>query len=426
MTTNADIVIVGAGAAGIAAARRLATSGLSTMVLEATGRIGGRAWTCDVAGLHLDLGCGWLHSADRNPWTRVAEAAGFAVDRRTPAWGRQYRDLGFSQAEQAAATQAFTDWRRRMMETPPASDCAADALEPDGEWNAYLQATIGFLTGAGLERISVADYIAYDAASTSFNWRAPAGYGSLVAASLPRSIDLRLSTPVESIELDSRAVVLATPVGAVRAGAAILTVSTAVLAGGTIMLPRALDPWRHAAAHLPLGRNEKLFLEITGDSPFVPETRVLGNPRDRRTGVYYIRPFGWPVIECFLGDQGARMVEEMGLAAGYAHATDQLAALFGSAVCRSLRPLVASSWSRMTHIGGAYSYALPGHAAARGDLARPFEQRLFFAGEATHVHDYSTAHGAYDSGVRAAEEAIAALTSVAGMNATKRGSSGSS
>ena len=83
MTTNADIVIVGAGAAGIAAARRLA---LSAMVLEATGRIGGRAWTSDVAGLHLDLGCGWLHSADRNPWTRVAEAAGFAIDRRAPAW----------------------------------------------------------------------------------------------------------------------------------------------------------------------------------------------------------------------------------------------------------------------------------------------------------------------------------------------------
>ena len=350
MTTNADIVIVGAGAAGIAAARRLA---LSAMVLEATGRIGGRAWTSDVAGLHLDLGCGWLHSADRNPWTHVAEAAGFAVDRRTPAWGRQYRDLGFSQVEQAAATQAFADWRRRMMKTPPTSDYAADALEPNGEWNVYLQAMNGFLTGASLERISVADYIAYEAASTGSNWRAPAGYGSLVAASLPHPIDLRLSTPVESIELDSRAVVLATPVGDVRARAAILTVSTAVLAGGTILLPRALDPWRHAAARLPLGRNEKLFLEIIGDSAFVPETRVLGNPRDRSTGVYYIRPFGWPVIECFLGDQGARMVEEMGPAAGFAHATDQLAALFGSAVCRSLRPLVASSWSRMTHVGGA-------------------------------------------------------------------------
>ena len=408
MSTDADVVIVGAGAAGIAAARRLATSGLSAMLLEATARIGGRAWTCDVAGLHLDLGCGWLHSADRNPWTRIAEAAGFAVDRRT-AWGRQYRDLGFSQAEQAAATQAFAAWQQRMMKTPPASDCAADALEPDGDWNAYLQAMSGFLTGAGLERISVADYIAYDAASTGCNWRVPAGYGSLVAASLPRPIDLRLSTPVESIGLDSRTVVMATPVGAVSARAAILTVSTAVLAGGAITLPRGVDPWREAAARLPLGRNEKLFLEIAGDSSFAPETRVLGNPRDRGTGVYYIRPFGWPVIECFLGDQGARMVEEMGPAAGFAHATDQLVALFGSAVSRSLRPLVASSWSRMTHVGGAYSHALPGHAAAREDLARPFEQRLFFAGEATHVHDYSTAHGAHDSGVRAAEEAIAAL-----------------
>ena len=297
-----------------------------------------------------------------------------------------------------------------MMNRPPATDCATDALEPDGEWNAYLQAMSGFLTGAGLERISVADYLAYDAASTSCNWRAPAGYGSLVAASLPRPIDLRLSTPVESIELDPGAVVLATPVGAVRARAAILTVSTAVLAGGTITLPRGLDAWRQAAARLPLGRNEKLFLEITGDSPFVPETRVLGNPRDRGTGVYYIRPLGWPVIECFFGDQGARIVEDMGPAAGFAHAIDQLVALFGSAVSHSLRPLVASSWSRMTYVGGAYSHALPGHAAARGDLAHPFEERLFFAGEATHVHDYSTAHGAYDSGLRAAEEAIAALT----------------
>ena len=265
MNANTDVVIVGAGAAGVAAARRLATSGLSAMVLEATARVGGRAWTCEVAGLHLDLGCGWLHSADRNPWTRIAEAAGFAVDRRPPAWGRQYRDLGFSQPEQGAAARAFADWRRRLMETPPASDCAADILEPNGEWNAYLQIMSGFLNGAGLERLSVADYIAYDTASTGCNWRLPAGYGSLVAASLPRPIELRLSTPVESIELDSRAVVLTTPIGAVRARAAILTVSTAVLAGGTILLPRALDPWRHAAACLPPGRNEKLFLEITSE-----------------------------------------------------------------------------------------------------------------------------------------------------------------
>jgi len=63
----------------------------------------------------------------------------------------------------------------------------------------------------------------------------------------------------------------------------------------------------------------------------------------------------------------------------------------------------------MTHIGGAYSHALPGHAGARQELARPFEQRVFFAGEATHPFDFSTAHGAHDSGVRAADEVIAEL-----------------
>jgi monoamine oxidase len=409
LSADTDVVIVGAGAAGIAAARRLVTSGLSAIVLEATARVGGRAWTCHVAGSSLDLGCGWLHSADRNPWTRIAEATGFVVDRRPPAWGKQYEDLGFSQAEQAAARRAYAAWDQRMTMAPPASDCAADALEPEGEWNAYLQALSGFISGAGLERISVADYTAYDDASTGCNWRAPAGYGALIAASLPHPVDLRLSAPVDAIELDRRGVELATPLGAVRARAAIVTVSTAVLAGGAIGLPRELDAWRHAAACLPLGRNEKLFLEIVGEGPFMPETRVIGNPRDSRTGVYYIRPFGWSVIECFVGDEGARMVEDMGPAAGFAYAIDQLAALFGSSVRRNLRPLVASNWGQMTYVGGAYSHALPGNVGARKDLALPFEQRLFFAGEAAHAHDFSTAHGAYESGLRAAEEAIAAL-----------------
>ena len=298
-----------------------------------------------------------------------------------------------------------------MATAPPASDCAADALEPEGEWNAYLQAISGFMNGAALEHVSVADYTAYDAASTGYNWRSPAGYGTVIAASLPHPIDLRLSTPVQSIELDGRGVEVTTPVGAVRARAAILTVSTAVLAGSTIRLPPGLDAWRHAAAYLPLGRDEKLFLETVGEISFASETRVIGNPRDRRTGVYLIRPFGWPVIECFMGGEGAQMVEEMGPAAGFAHAIDQLSGLFGSGARRNLHPLVASNWGRMTCVGGAYSHALPGHAAARKDLARPFEQRVFFAGEATHTYDFSTAHGAYDSGVRAAEEATVALTS---------------
>ncbi|HEY3621052.1 MAG TPA: FAD-dependent oxidoreductase [Roseiarcus sp.] len=135
MSAGADIVIVGAG---VDATRRLATSGFSTLMLEATTRVGGRAWTYDVAGMRLDLGCGWLHSADRNPWTRIAEAAGFAVDRRAPAWGRQYHDIGFSQTEQAAARRAYAAWEQRMAAAQPASDCAADALERGHEFGSHL------------------------------------------------------------------------------------------------------------------------------------------------------------------------------------------------------------------------------------------------------------------------------------------------
>jgi len=102
-------------------------------------------------------------------------------------------------------------------------------------------------------------------------------------------------------------------------------------------------------------------------------------------------------------------VEESGSAAGFDFAIEQLCALFGSAIRGTLRPLAASSWSQTKRIGGAYSYALPGHASARIALARPFDDRLFFAGEATSSGDFSTAHGAHDSGVRAADEAIAAI-----------------
>jgi monoamine oxidase len=409
MNSDFDVAIIGGGAAGIGAARQLAASAHSTLMLEATSRLGGRAWTNQIGGHPLDLGCGWLHSGDRNSWTRIAEEAGLAVDRRPAKWGVQHRHLGFSPREQKEAGEAFDAWFERLSVAPPPSDRASDALPSAGEWNGYLEAISGFISGAPLNRISVADYLAYDSASTGVNWRAPQGYGDLIVASVPSRTALRLSTPVEAIALEPRGVVIKTPRGDVHAKTAILTVSTAVLAGDAIKLPKALDPWLDAASGLPLGRNEKLYLEVVGESPFAAETHVLGDPRDPRTAAYSIRPFSRPVIECFFGAEGAQMIEERGLTAGFDYAIEQLAALFGAEARRSLRPLIASSWSRATRIGGAYSYALPGHATARLQLARPFEERLFFAGEATSVQDFSTAHGAHDSGVRAANEALDAL-----------------
>lgn len=404
-----DVVIVGGGAAGIGAARHLAASGLSILLLEASPRLGGRAWTQEIAGLTLDLGCGWMHSAEKNAWVGIANDAGIQVDQSRAAWGSQYRNLGFSPAEQAAARQNFEDWMRRLVEVCKTTDRASDALDPNNPWNHYLRAIVGFISGGDLDAMSATDYLAYDEASTESNWRSPTGLGALIAGSFPAGVALRLATPVQAIGLEAPGVTVTTPRGTLRARAALLTVSTAVLAGESITLPVQLDPWREAAKLLPLGHNEKLFFEILGEVPFEKENQVLGNPRATCTGSYYLRPMDLPVVECFLGGESAVMAQRDGTTAAFAFALDQLSALFGADIRRKLRPLLASAWGRTTYVGGAYSYAVPGHADARRVLARPCEQRLFFAGEATHVNEFSTAHGAHDSGVRAAQELIAAL-----------------
>jgi len=408
--TEPDVVVMGAGAAGVGAACGLVEAGLSVMLLEALPRVGGRGWTQMAAGLALDMGCGWLHSGDRNPWTAIAEAQGKTVDRRTSAWGEQFRDLGFPPAEQAAAHASFERWSERVRSSPPASDGAADAIEPGDRWRAYLDALSGYISGDELTRISARDYAAYDRASSDCNWRVPTGYGALIAGSLPSGAAIRLSAPVRKVAIDRSGVLLDTDAGSLSARAVIVTVSTHVLAGDAIGWPAALDPWREAARCVPLGANEKLFLAIDGDGPFEPETHLIGDPHDPATASFYIRPLGSPVIECFLGGLGARRAEAMGRDAAFAHAIDQLVSLFGASARRHLRPLAGSDWAATPSIGGGYSHALPGEAHARALLARPFEDRLFFAGEATHATDFSTAHGAYQSGLRAAGEAVAALT----------------
>lgn len=408
---DVDVVIVGGGAAGIGAARTLARErpDFRVWLVEADSRLGGRACTREFRGLELDLGAGWLHSADRNAWTRIAEEAGIAIDRTPPAWGQQFRDAGFSKEERVAARRALDEWTKRLQASPPADDRTASALDPACEWNAYIRTIAGFLSGAPLERLSATDYAAYDEVSTDEDWRVKSGYGALVARSFPDGVGIRLGTPVTKLGLAPRRVTLETSAGTIHARAVILAVSTAVLTGDTLELPRELEPWREAASHLPLGHTEKFFLEIVGPTPFEPDKQALGNPRDVRTASYYLMPFGWPVVECFLSGEAADLLGEEGPGAAFEFAFEQLGALFGAEIRRSLRPLAASHWNRTVRIGGAYSYALPGHAGARVALATPFDDLVFFAGEATSRQDFSTVHGAHDSGVRAAHEVIRAL-----------------
>lgn len=416
MPNEFDVVIVGAGAAGIAAARQLHQTGYSVAILEASPRLGGRAWTEETGGHALDLGCGWLHSAERNPWTRIAEDQGVAIDRADAAWGTQHLNLGFSPDEQRRARAAWGEWEKLLPDIAANSDRASDALSANNVWNPYIRAICGFANGVAPDQMSAKDYLSYDAACSYRNWRVSIGLGKLISHSLPPEVALSLSTPVEAIVEDGRGVRLRTAFGDLRAQTAILTVSTNVLVSDAITFPSDLDPWRSAASDLPLGHDEKLFLQ-SRDPSFVSETHVLGDPSSALACDFYIRPFGWPVIECYLGGDSAHVISEHGHLAGFALAIDQLATLFGSDIRSTLKPLVASNWARTDRIGGAYSCALPGRSDARRQLARPWKEKLFFAGEATSVDDFATAHGAYNSGIRTADEVMAVLAKPRGVAA---------
>jgi len=404
---DVDVAIIGADAAGIGAARHLNGRGLEVLVLEASDRVGGRAWTIGVEGLPLDLGCGWLHSARRNPWVAIAEQSGFAVERRDAAWTTQLQDLGFPPADQAAAHRAFEQWHARLRDDPPASDSAADALPHGGEWNAYLEALSGYINGSSLSDLSAADYLAYVDAAGDEDWRVPEGYGALIASYLP-PVPVAFATPVLRIRDDGDGVSLETPRGCLRARVVIVTVATTVLARGAIRLPERYDDRCHAAARLPLGLANKLFLRLTDPEAVPPESHLLGNPRAAETGSYYLRPFGRPLVECFFGGPGAVRLEAEGLDATAAFAREELGALLGAGFAQGLRLVAGSAWGQADGFGGSYSHALPGHADARTVLAAP-DDRLLVAGEACSPTDFSTAHGALTTGVSAAAAALALL-----------------
>ena len=137
-----EAIVVGAGAAGLGAALRLAAAGMSLAVLEARGRAGGRAHTVTDGPFPLDLGCGWLHSADRNPWTRTAAGAGFTIDKTAPAWGTQSFDLGFSAEDQAGFAVAERRFHERLAGVAPngADFSAAELLDPECRFNPLLNA----------------------------------------------------------------------------------------------------------------------------------------------------------------------------------------------------------------------------------------------------------------------------------------------
>jgi monoamine oxidase len=190
----------------------------------------------------------------------------------------------------------------------------------------------------------------------------------------------------------------------------IVTVPTAAIAGEHLIFDPPVTDKTAAASGLPLGLADKLFLRFDGMLPGIgSDVHLIGSTRRRETMSYQIQPFGRNLIVCFFGGRFAAQLERDGIDAMAAFAADELAALFGEDVRKQLRPLAASAWRADPFACGSYSYALPGHADDRARLAAPVDDRLFFAGEACSPNFFSTAHGAYQTGLDAADAALASL-----------------
>jgi monoamine oxidase len=407
--TEVDVAIIGAGAAGLAAASALATRPLNVVVLEARDRIGGRAHTVSRAGLPLDLGCEWLHSADRNPLVTAIAASGLTIDKTPPPWANPEATVNFGVAERQAYGDAFAafDERVEAAAREPADRPASDLLEPGGRWNPLLNAFSAYYNGAEFDQVSVKDYAAYD--DSEVNWRVAEGYGAAIAGLALSGVRIVGDCPVSLLRHDGPRLALETARGVVQARAAVVCVPTAVLAAGALRILPELPSKLAAAEGLPLGLADKVFLKLDEPEAFAVEAMVHGATDRTATGSYHLRPLGRPLIEAFFGGTHARALEADGPDAAAAFAIEELAGLYGTGIRGRVAVLARTAWAADPWARGSYSHALPGRAGERAVLAAPVDGRLFFAGEACSPHALSTAHGAWETGERAAREVLAAL-----------------
>lgn len=414
-----DLLVIGAGAAGIAAARTAMEAGRSVLVLEARGRVGGRAVT-DTArlGLPYDLGATWLHQAATNPLVPLAAGLGVTLH-DSDALRRERSQIGarpVTPVEDAAYSAAWAAAEARI--AAAATDGGPDrslaaGMAAEGPWAATIEGWQGdIISAAPAGRVSLRDFHAN--ALDGGNRLPEGGFGALVAR-LAEGLPIRLGAPVTRLAWGGREAVAEGPFGTIRARAVVVTIPTSLLAAGAIRFDPPLPAATLQAAHdLPLGQVVKLGFRVAGEErfglpPFSSVDRQVapGEPLVAMS----LFPFGRPVISCHVGGDAAAALEAGGDAAVEAFMRAEIATRFGADACKVLRagPIV-SEWGRDRWSRGVYSYARTGCAGARAILAEPLAGgRLCLAGEATDVGMAGTVGGAWRSGVVAMRGAMAAL-----------------
>jgi len=406
---EADIVVIGAGAAGIAAARRVVAANRKVIVIEAAGQIGGRCLT-DTATFEVafDRGARWMHNPDTNPMIRLARSSGLDV---YPAPLGQKIRIGQRFARAAETEQFLATLVRANRAIDEASrgkvDVAcASALPKDlADWAGTMEFVLGAnAVGKDLKDISAIDKARAQERNASITCRQ--GVGTLIAK-LGEQVPLALSMPANRVAWNGRDVTVETPAGKIAARAAIVTVSSNVLAAGNIKFTpdipkRQLD----AAAKLSLGSYDRIALQFQGNPlGLARDDIVIEQSTSTRTALLFANMGSSSLCSIDVAGSFGRDLSAQGEPAMVAFAVEWLTKLFGSEIAAAVKQSSATNWNAAPFVLGAMSAAAPGAQPLRKVLTEPIGC-MFLAGEATHETLWGTVDGAWESGERAADAAL--------------------
>ncbi len=406
---DADIVVIGAGAAGIAAARRVMAANRKVIVVEAAGQAGGRCLT-DTATFEVpfDRGARWMHNPDTNPMIRLARNAGLEISAAPPGQkiriGRRNARAGETEQFLAAlvrANRAIDDASRGRVDV----SCASVLPKDLGDWAGTAEFVLGAnATGKDLKDISVMDKARAQERNAAIGCRQ--GLGTLIAK-LGEQVPLSLSTPASRISWSNRDVTVETPTGKIAARAAVVTVSSNVLTAGNIRFTPDL-PKRHldAAAKLSLGSYDHIALQLQGNPLGLGrDEMIIEQSNSTRTALLFANTGSSSLCSIDVAGSFGRDLSTQGEKAMIAFGIEWLTKLFGSEAASAVKKSSATRWNAAPFVLGAMSAAIPGGQPSRRVLSEPIGC-MFLAGEATHETLWGTVDGAWESGERAAEAAL--------------------